>query len=96
MGGLLLDHVFDSVVLTTRPPDRTRLIQRRLAFTRPNLDGLFSGEGLALLVDLHSIALDVDSSRVGHSPICQFSCPDSRPIESGTRQPLGGKSYHRA
>jgi hypothetical protein len=48
------------------------------------------------LVDLHSIALDADSSRVGHSPICQFSCPDSRPIESGTRQSLGGKSYHRA
>jgi len=55
-------------------------------FRAQGLSDLFPGEGLSLLVDLHSVALDAHLSRVAHRPIRQFSCPDSRHIESGTRQ----------
>lgn len=80
------DHVLDRNPCTVRPLNCAWHIQLRAALTRPGLRSLFSGEGLALLVDLHSVALDADLSRVAHSPIRQFSCPDSRYIESGTRQ----------
>ncbi|EJN31343.1 hypothetical protein PMI35_01478 [Pseudomonas sp. GM78] len=81
-----LDHVLDGNPLAIRSLNRTRLIEICLTSTHPGLSRLFSGEGLALLVDLHSVALDADLSRVAHCPIRQFSCPDSRHIESGTRQ----------
>lgn len=80
------DHVLDHDALSVRLPKCARLIQLRTALSRLGLSRLFSGEGLTLLVDLHSVALDADLSRVAHRPIRQFSCPDSRHIESGTRQ----------
>ncbi len=81
---VLINHRFGSGALAACPLDRTRLIEFRL--TRLRLRSLFSGEGLALLVDLHPITLDADLSGVAHRPIRQFSCPDSCHIESGTRQ----------
>lgn len=83
---VLVDHVFDGDALPAGPLDRTWLVQLRFALARPRLGSLFTGEGLALLVDLHSVAFDADLSRVAHSPIRQFSCPDSCHFESGTRQ----------
>lgn len=41
-------------------------------YARPGLGSLFPGEGLALLVDLHSVAFDTDLRRVAHGPIGQF------------------------
>lgn len=72
--------------LTVTPCRLARSIAPGWSSSDSRLGCLFSGEGLALLVDLHSVALDADLSRVAHSPIRQFSCPDSRHIESGTRQ----------
>lgn len=83
---ILIDHLFDGDVFTACPLDRTWRVQLCTALACPSLRRLFSGEGLALLVDLHSVALDADLSRVAHSPISQFSCPDSRHFKSGTRQ----------
>lgn len=92
---MAIDHVFEHGALAIRSLDHTRLIQLRLAIKRPGLGGLFSGESLALLVDLHSVALDADLSRVAHSPIRQFSCPDSR-HRKWYASVLGGTSYQRA
>lgn len=38
-------------------------------YARPGLGSLFPGEGLALLVNLHSVAFDADLRRVAHGPI---------------------------
>ncbi|MNT19283.1 hypothetical protein D3C72_1545380 [compost metagenome] len=53
---ILLDHVLDRDPLPVRSLDRTRLIQLCLTSSHPGLSSLFPGEGLALLVDLRSVA----------------------------------------
>lgn len=53
---ILLDHVLDCDTLSVRSLNRAWLIQFGLTSPHPGLSSLFSGEGLALLVDLRSIA----------------------------------------
>lgn len=43
-----------------------------IARSRPDLSGLFSGESLAVLVDLHSITFYTDSSGVANASVARF------------------------
>ena len=62
---------------TVCPLDRAWLIQLGFTFVLSVLGGLFSGEGLALLVDLRPFTNQAYWSRVTNAAIGAFACSDS-------------------
>ncbi|MNT19052.1 hypothetical protein D3C72_1542890 [compost metagenome] len=71
-----VDHFFDRCALAIRPFDSARLVQFGLSLSNPGLGGLFSGKGLALLVNLRSIAKQAYLCRVTDAAVGAFPRSD--------------------
>jgi hypothetical protein len=71
-----INHFLGRRAHAVRSLNRTRLIQLRLTFSNPRLGGLFSGEGLALLVNLHAITKQTDLGRFTGAAVGVFPCAD--------------------
>lgn len=59
------------------PLDATGLVKRHFPLPNPGLGGLFTGEGLALLVDLHPITKQAYLCRVTDAAVGALACSDS-------------------
>ena len=71
-----LDHFLDRCAYAVCPFDRAGLVQFSFTLADPYLSGLFTGEGLTLLVDLHPITDQAYLCRVTDAAVCASSCSD--------------------
>ena len=72
-----IDHVFDADTSARETRDSARFIELGLPSTRPDLSGLFSGERLGLLIDLHPVTFYTDLSGVANASVRPFSHSNS-------------------
>ena len=73
------DHFLDRRPDTVCPPDATGLVKRHFPLPNPGLGfgGLFTGEGLPLLVDLHPITKQAYLCRITDAAVGALACSNS-------------------